>query len=253
MSSEGGLTIELDIEDTTGIKDFAVTVGIFATNYIKCFETFIGSFVMFWGTVKVMKGSGAGFPHFRCWAGNIMRTWGYIPRTGNSLMIITGRCILFVSKERAKFIRTGLHVPELVPDFLKYAERFAPLLIILAFASCDSRPHTVVNIPTFAINPDIQSRVDSHSFPKLSNQLQLCCRKKHTLEQLEQIHFWDRRCRGGTDSKSGHLSWSFRDNPDTQSKCDCPWSFFCGRRLQKLQPADPRWLSSNVSTGMVPV
>jgi lipopolysaccharide transport system ATP-binding protein len=39
----GGLTIDLDITVTTGISDVAVTLGIFAANDQKCFETFIPS------------------------------------------------------------------------------------------------------------------------------------------------------------------------------------------------------------------
>ena len=65
------------------------------------------------------------------------------------------------------------------------------LLIIFALAGCQTRPQTVPNFPTFAINPDIQSRINSHGYPKLSNQLQLCCRENHTIEELEQIHHWD--------------------------------------------------------------
>jgi hypothetical protein len=64
-------------------------------------------------------------------------------------------------------------------------------VMLVLLTSCHTRPESVPVISTFQVDPDIQRRIDSHRYPKLSNQLQLCCRQKHTIKELNQIHYWD--------------------------------------------------------------
>jgi hypothetical protein len=67
------------------------------------------------------------------------------------------------------------------------------LFFILFVAIGCGRVPAPSNVPSIESksDPDVVRRIASHRFPRLSNQLQLCCPDGNTKELLDQLYLWD--------------------------------------------------------------
>jgi hypothetical protein len=60
--------------------------------------------------------------------------------------------------------------------------------LVCVVAGCSARTATV-EVPAGRLS--VTARVEAHSFPRLANQIQLCCRDKNTEALLAELAFWD--------------------------------------------------------------
>ncbi len=74
----------------------------------------------------------------------------------------------------------------------RYFLSFAILiLLILIHSGCAARLEKAVKFPPVETDDSLSRRVRAHGYPRLANQIQICCSDEKTRNLLEELPYWD--------------------------------------------------------------